>query len=53
MTFTHRDKQHRERLVVLDPSLNSGALPGRDWRGLLWIALVASAIAAAAAQVLK
>jgi hypothetical protein len=53
MTFTHLDKQRRERLVDLRLSLNSGELPGRDWRGLLWIALVVSAIAAAALQVMK
>jgi len=37
------------------PSHDSDALPGRDWRGLMWIALVASAIAAAAvaAQAMK
>ena len=53
LSFTHLDKQRRERLVVLHPSLNSGALPARDWRGLLWIALIVSAIAAAAAQAMK
>jgi hypothetical protein len=53
LSFTHLDKQRRERLVVLHPSLNSGAFPARDWRGLLWIALIVSAIAAAAAQAMK
>jgi hypothetical protein len=52
-SFTHLDKQRRERLVVLHPSLNSGALPARDWRGLLWIALIVFAIAATAAQAMK
>lgn len=52
-SFTHLDKQRRERLVVLHPSLDSGALPARDWRGLLWIALIVFAIAVTAAQAMK
>jgi hypothetical protein len=32
-----------------NPSLDSNASPRRDWRGLLWTALIAFAIAAAAA----
>jgi hypothetical protein len=35
------------------PSLNSNALPGRDWRGLLWIGLVVFAIAVAAVQAMN
>ena len=53
MSFTHLHKQRREHLVVLDPSLNSSAPPGKAWRGWLWIALIVFAIAAAAAQVMK
>jgi Protein of unknown function (DUF4236) len=53
LSFTHLDKQRRERLVVLDPSLNSSVPPGKAWRGWLWIALIVFAIAAAVAQVMK
>jgi Protein of unknown function (DUF4236) len=53
LSFTHLDKQRRERLVALAPSLNSSASPGKDWRGWLWIAPIVFAIAAAAAQVMK
>jgi hypothetical protein len=53
LSFTHLDKQRRERLVVLAPSLDSGASPGNAWRGWLWIALTVVAIAAAAAHVMK
>lgn len=53
LSFTHLDKQRRERLVVLAPSLNSSAPPGKAWRGWLWIALIIFAIAAAAIQVMK
>jgi hypothetical protein len=35
------------------PPFDSSALPRRDWRGLLWIALIVCAIAAAAAQAMK
>jgi hypothetical protein len=35
------------------PPINSIARPGPDWRGLLWIALIVVAIAAAAIQVMK
>jgi hypothetical protein len=34
-----------------DPSLESSTLPDRDWRELLWLALIVLAIAAAASQV--
>jgi hypothetical protein len=53
MGFTHLDKQRRERSVVLAPSLNSSAPPGKAWRGWLWIALIVVAIAAAALQIMK
>jgi hypothetical protein len=53
LSFTHLDKQRRERLVVLAPSLDSGASPGNARRGWLWIALTVVAIAAAAAHVMK
>jgi hypothetical protein len=36
-----------------NPSLDSDALPDRDWRGLLWIALIVSEIAAAVAQAMQ
>jgi hypothetical protein len=36
-----------------NPSLDSSAPPRRDWRGLLWIAIIVLAIAAAAAQLMK
>ena len=36
-----------------DSSLNSRVRPGRDWRGMIWIALVVLAIAAVASQALK
>ena len=35
------------------PSLESNASPRRDWRGLLWIALIIFAIGAAATQAIK
>jgi hypothetical protein len=35
------------------PPFDSSAPPRRDWRGLLWIALIVCAIAAAAAQAMK
>jgi hypothetical protein len=53
MSFTHLDKQRRERLVALAPSLNSSAPTGKAWRGWLWIALIVFAIAAAALQLMK
>jgi hypothetical protein len=53
MSFTHLDKQRRERLVVFAPSLNSSAPRGKAWREWLWIALVVVAIAAAAIQAMK
>ena len=53
LSFTHLDKQRRERLVVLAPSLNASAPPGKAWRGWLWIALIVCAIAAVAIQIMK
>ena len=53
LSFTHLDKQRRERLVTLAPSLESSSQPGKAWRGWLWIALILFAIAAAVAQVMK
>jgi len=53
MTFTHLDKQRRERLVALVPSLESSAPPGKAWRGWLWVVLIVFAIADAALQVMK
>jgi hypothetical protein len=53
LSFTHLDKQRRERLVALAPALNSSASPGRAWRGWLWIVLIVIAIAAAVAQAMK
>jgi Protein of unknown function (DUF4236) len=38
---------------ALKPPLDSSAPPRRDWRGLLWIALIIFAIAAAAMQAVK
>jgi hypothetical protein len=38
---------------ALKPRLESSAPPRGDWRGLLWIALIVLAIAAAAAQTMK
>jgi hypothetical protein len=53
LSFTHLDKQRRERLVALAPALNSSASPGRAWRGWLWIVLIVFAIAATVAQAMK
>jgi len=55
LSYTHMDES---RVVGFNapashPSLDSSASPGRDWRGLLWIALIVLAIAAAAAQTMK
>ena len=55
LSYAHTENSRVVGLVApaTNRSLDSGALPGRDWRGLLWIALVVSAIAAAAAQAMK
>ena len=50
LSFTHLDKQRRERLVTLAPSLESSAPPGKAWRGWLWIVLTILAVAAVLAQ---
>ena len=41
------------REAASDPSLESSTPQKRDWRELLWIALIVLAIAAAAALVIK
>jgi hypothetical protein len=48
LSFMLLDKQRRERVVALDPSLNSGMPPGRASRGWLWIALIVVVIVSAA-----
>jgi hypothetical protein len=55
ISYTHLDKPHHERLVASapDPAPESSAPPGNARRGWLWIALILSAIAAAALQVMK
>jgi hypothetical protein len=53
LSFTHLDKQRRERLVALDPSLNSSTPRGSASRGWLWIALLMVVIASAALQAIK
>jgi hypothetical protein len=55
LSYTHREAS---RVVgfeapATNPSLDSSAPPRRDWRGLLWIALIIFAIAAAAMQAVK
>jgi hypothetical protein len=51
LSYTHSEES---RIVGLDapasdPPLTSSAPPSKDWRELLWIGLIMSAIAAAAA----
>lgn len=55
LSYTQMDKSRVVGFVApaSKPSLDSNATAARDWRGLLWIALVALAIAAAAAQAIK
>jgi hypothetical protein len=53
LSFTHLDKQRRERPVILAPSLNSSMPPGSARRGWLWIALLVVVIASAAMQAIK
>jgi hypothetical protein len=51
LSYTHTDESRVVGFAAPapKPSLDSGASPSRDWRGLLWIALIIFAIAAAAA----
>jgi hypothetical protein len=55
LSYTHTDEARVVGFVApaSNPSLDSSASPRRDWRGLLWIALIVVAIAAAATQVMK
>ena len=55
LSYAHKEKSRSIGLrePAPDPSLNSSARPKKDWRGLLWIALIVSAIAVAAAQAMK
>jgi len=55
LSHTHMDESRVVGFVApaSNPSLDSNASAARDWRGLLWIALIAFAIAAAAAQAMK
>jgi Protein of unknown function (DUF4236) len=55
LSYTHREESRSIGLrePAPDTTLNSGGSPRRDWRGLLWIALILFAIAAAAAQAMK
>src|ERR1700674_1604207 len=55
LSYTHMDESRVVGFVApaSNPSLDSGASPGTDWRGLIWICLIVFAIAAAAAQVMK
>jgi hypothetical protein len=51
LSYTHREESRSIGLrePAPDSQVDSGASPCRDWRGLLWIALIIFAIAAAAA----
>ena len=51
LTYMHTEESRIVGFVTAAsiPSLDSSA-PGRDWRGLLWIALIVFAIATAAAK---
>lgn len=55
LSYAHMEESRVVGFVApaSNPSLTSNVLPGRDWRGLLWIGLVVLAIAAAAAQTMK
>ena len=50
LSYTHMDESRVVGFVApaSNPSLDSGASPGTDWRGLIWIGLIVFAIAAAA-----
>jgi hypothetical protein len=55
LTYAHREDSRSIGLrePAPDTARNSGGSPRRDSRGLLWIALIVLAIAAAAAQTMK
>jgi hypothetical protein len=54
-SYTHTDESRIVGFVApaTNPSLDSNSSPRRDWRGLLWIALIIFAIAVAAMQAVK
>jgi hypothetical protein len=55
LSYTHLEKSRTIGVVAPapNPALDSGAAAGKDWRGLLWIALIVCAIAASALQAMQ
>jgi len=55
LSYAHQEKSRSIgfREPAPDRSLVSSGRPKKDWRGWLWIGLIVSAIAAAAAQAMK